>query len=212
MPFRLMKYMVNIWDFHLKQSDKKNSLPLPVIYPLVFYTGESPYHGSRVLSELFGEQKVRMQHILDLPFHLIDINTIPEEELMSHVWAGTMGFIMRQRFKKHLSDEILKIVENLNTIGLNKQGQYVVELVKYILNIDDDHRNVAEFVGIMHDRLLPSVEEEIMTLAERIEEKVRLDSKVEIAKAMLDAGSDPAFIVKVTKLPLTKIKELQKKH
>ncbi len=37
-----------------------------------------------------------------------------------------------------------------------------------------------------------------MTLAERIEEKGRLDSKVEIAKAMLDAGSDPAFIVKVS--------------
>ena len=215
MPFRLMKYMVNIWDLHIKQAGKKNALPLPVIFPLVFYTGDGPYHGCRVFSELFEDSEM-MQKVLISPFHLIDVNTLSEEELTSHVWAGTMGFIMRQSFKKHLTREILKIVDNLNTIGLNKHGQYVVELVKYILNIDDDHRNVAEFVNIMHDKLLPSVEEEIMTLAERIEEKGRLDGrldeKMQIAKKLLQEKTDPAFVAKITELSLEKIKELQKKY
>lgn len=77
--------------------------------------------------------------------------------------------------------------------------------------IDDDHRNVEEFVNIMHDKLLPSVEEEIMTLAERIEEKGRLAEKMQIAKKLLQEQTDPAFVAKITELSLEKIKELQKK-
>ena len=62
----------------------------------------------------------------------------------------------------------------------------------------------------MHDKLLPSVEEEIMTLAERIEEKGRLAEKMQIAKKLLQEQTDPAFVAKITELSLEKIKELQK--
>lgn len=77
---------------------------------------------------------------------------------------------------------------------------------------------MEEFVGNMHNKLSPSVEEEIMTLAERIEEKGRiegeiqgnLDGKLEMAQEMLKAGADIAFIAKVARLPLDKIKALKK--
>ena len=116
-----------------------------------------------------------------------------------------------------MADEIPKIADNLNIIGLNKHGQHVVKLLKCVLHIDDEHRSVEEFVGIMHDELLPSVEE-IMTLAERIEEKGRregeiqgkLDGKIEIVQEMLKAGADIAFIAKAARLPLDKIKALKK--
>jgi len=213
MPFRLMKYMVSIWDFHIKQSGKKHALPLPMIYPLVFFTGKGPYTGDRTLWDLCGENAEKMQGILSSPFHLVDVNAIPEDELTSHVWAGTLGFIMRQHFKRHLSEEIKKIVSNLNTIEINKQGQYVVELIKYILNIDDDHRDVAELVELMHDNLSPDVEKEIMTLAERIEEKGmekgRIEANLASAKKMIAEGVDPNFIAKFTELSLAQIKKLQ---
>ena len=98
-----------------------------------------------------------------------------------------------------------------------KQGQYVVELIKYILNIDDDQRDVAELVGLMHDNLSPDVEKEIMTLAERIEEKGmekgmekgRLEANLTSAKKMIKEGVDPAFIAKFTELSLAQIKKLQ---
>lgn len=43
MPFRLLKYMVKIWDSVIKTKGKKNPLPLPVIVPMVFYTGKGSY-------------------------------------------------------------------------------------------------------------------------------------------------------------------------
>jgi len=214
MPFRLMKYMVNVWDFHIQQCVKKNPLPLPMIYPLVFFTGKGPYDGPLTLWELCGENAQKMEDVLKSPLHLVDVNVFTESELTSRVWAGTMGFVMRQQFKQHLSEEIRKIIDNLNTIELNKHGRYVIQLVKYILNIDDDHRDVKELLALMHDKLSPEVEKEIMSLADRIEEKGlekgMEKGKLELIKTMLSNGVEPAFIAKNTGVSMLEIKALQK--
>ncbi len=211
MPYRLFQYMMCIWNFHIKQSGKKNSLPLPLIFPLVFYTGHAPYNGFRNLWELFGDNEEAMQKILQSPLHLIDVNTLSEEELTENVWAGTLGFILRKQFKKNLPGELIKIAANLNTIGLEKQGAYLVELVHYIFDIEDDRVSVHDLISIMHDKLSPDVEDKIMSLAEKLRLEGELNKSLEIAQNMLAEGSNPVFVAKVTRLPLNKIKELQKK-
>ena len=47
--FWLMKYLVAIWDYHIKQTKPSKALPLPMIVPLVFYTGGQPYTAHREL-------------------------------------------------------------------------------------------------------------------------------------------------------------------
>lgn len=215
MPFRLVKYMVRIWDAHYKEVGKKAALPLPVIFPLVFFTGSGDYHAARTIWELCGEQADIMQNIWCNMFALINANHIPEEKLTSHRWAGTVEFIMRNRFRQHLTHEIKKIANNLNYFFREKDGQLVLELLSYIVNIDDDHRNIQELTTIIHDQLSPEVEKEIMTLADRLREEGReegeLKQQLEIAQRMLTEGADEAFVVRVTKLPRDKIKALQKK-
>jgi len=53
-----------------------------------------------------------------------------------------------------------------------------------------------------------------MSLAEQLKQEGRIEGELnkerEIAKRMLDEGSDPAFVAKVTGLSLDKIKTLQK--
>ena len=93
-------------------------------------------------------------------------------------------------------------------------GQLVLELLTYIVNVDDEHRDIKQLMDIMHSQLSPDVENEIMTLAERLRDEGRnegADKKaIEIAKRMLDAGSDIAFVTKVTNLTAAQIKALQK--
>lgn len=210
MPLRLMKYMIKIWDFHCQQFGTKSALPLPVIVPLVFFTGSGQYNVARTLADLCGTNAETMRNILHMPYSLIDANAIPEEKLTSRMWAGTMEFIMRNRFKQHLSIELLKIAGNLNHLFLEKNGQLVLELLTYIVNVDDEHRTIQELMDIMHSQLSPNVENEIMSLAEKLKDEGRNEGKIEIAKRMLDAGSDVAFVSKVTKLSPDKIKALQK--
>ena len=53
-----------------------------------------------------------------------------------------------------------------------------------------------------------------MSLATQLKEEGRLEGELkkerEIAKRMLEEGSDPAFVVKVTGLSLEQLKEIQK--
>lgn len=119
MPFRLMQYMVCIWNFHIKQMGEKKALPLPVIFPLVFFTGSSPYKGMRTLWELCGDNAVLMHQILQSPFHLIDVGMLTEEELIKHPLAGTLGFVLRKQFKQHLYEELKKIAANIDVLHQN---------------------------------------------------------------------------------------------
>ena len=92
-----------------------------------------------------------------------------------------------------------------------KDGQLVLELLSYIVSIDDEHRNIQELTTIIHDQLLPEVENEIMTLAERLREEGSHQKELEIALKMLEEGFDTACIARVTKLSISKIKALHKK-
>ncbi len=69
--------------------------------------------GSR-LALCFGDQTKIMQHIWITPFSIIDVNLIPEAALTSRPWAGTLEFIMRNRFKQHLIAEFKKIAMSIN--------------------------------------------------------------------------------------------------
>ncbi|MBA2650310.1 MAG: Rpn family recombination-promoting nuclease/putative transposase [Legionella sp.] len=212
MPFRLFKYMIKIWDYHQTHTDKKNSLPFPAIFPLVFYTGRNLYKAPKAMWELCGDQSELMKQILSEPFHLIDINTIPENALTSRMWSGTMEFLMRHRFRQHIGQEIEKIAQNINRLMLEEKGQFVLQLLSYIMAVDEEHRSISELTTIIHDKLSPNVEKEIMSLAEKLMEEGELKKSFEIAKKMLADGVDPVFVAKYTEIPLEKVKKLQTKN
>jgi hypothetical protein len=69
---------------------------------------------------------------------------------------------------------------------------------------------MQELISIIHDQLPPNVESEIMNLAEILKEEGKHEGKLETAKNMLLAGSDPVFVIKVTGLSLQEVKVLKK--
>lgn len=97
LPFRMLKYMVSIQDHHLKVT-KTNKLPL--VYPLILYTGEKPYTYSMDLFDLFpSEERALAKETLTSPYHLIDLTQVSDEELKQYLWFGTMALVL-----KHIHD------------------------------------------------------------------------------------------------------------
>src|SRR3990167_7481179 len=120
----------------------------------------------------------------------------------------------------------------LNIIGLDKHDRFVIELMKYILNIDDEHRDVKDFISLMHNKLQPKLEEELMTLADHIAEKGRQEGLqagrqeglqtgrqeglqtgrqegiMDVAIKLLQENTDPVFVARITGLPLEQIKKI----
>ena len=218
--FWLMKYMVSIWDYHIKQHPGNKALPLPLILPLVFYTGGETYTAQRQFWKLFGDNSQLMKETMEHPFHLIEVDKLPEKAMTSHIFAGTMAFIMRKHFRTHLNQEIGKIISNLNALEDCEHHRFVLELIKYMLNVDEEHTHINELIGALHNQMSPAVEKELMSLAEKLIEQgmekgklegIRegeLKGKLEIAEKMLIEGAEPVFIAKITGLSMEQIKKL----
>lgn len=210
MPFRLLKYMIKIWDYHQSNSKHKNGIPFPAVFPMVFYAGKHAYNAPKTIWELCGEQSDLMHRILNKPFCLVDVNAASENELTSRLWSGTMEFIMRHRFRQHISQEIGLIAENINRLILEEKSQYVLQLLSYILAIDEEHYTMTELIELIQSKLTPQAGDEIMSLAEILKEEGRTEALQDVAKKFLADGIDPVFVSKNTGLPLDQVKHLQK--
>ena len=173
MPFRLLKYMIKIWDYHQSHAKQKNGLPFPAIFPMVFYAGKNTYNAPKAIWELCGDQSDLMHRIITQPFCLVDVNAASKNELIKRLWSGTMEFIMRQRFRQHISQEIEMIAENINRLLLEEKSQFVLQLLSYILAIDEEHHTANELIELMQSKLTPKAGDEIMSLAEILKEEGR---------------------------------------
>src|SRR3990167_7952036 len=71
LPFRLLKYMIGVMEDHLKVTKAKE---LPLVYPLILYTGKRPYTHTLDLFDLFPEKEREIaKQTLFSPYHLIDL-------------------------------------------------------------------------------------------------------------------------------------------
>lgn len=221
MPLRLLKYMIKIWEHFQIQNGASSTLVYPVIVPLVFYTGKKEYNGKCAMWDLCGENAELMHTLLSNPFSLIDVNTVPDEELKKRLYSGTMEFVMRYQFRQHFDQQLLQIIGNLAQLTIDPKDNFLLKLLRYILIIDEKHDTVQSLLMTIHDNAPPSLRGNIMGLAEKIYhegeekgiEKGRIEAekntKVEIAKNMLDEGTDPVFVAKVTGLSLSFIKKIK---
>ena len=92
MPFRILKYMIAIMEDHLHKTGKD---VLPIVYPIIMYSGSKTYNYSTNLFDLFGRQKKLALKILWQPCQLVDLATIPDQELDRFLWYGTFARVMK---------------------------------------------------------------------------------------------------------------------
>ncbi len=114
MSLRLFRYMLNILDRH-REKIKKGSLPL--IYPIVIYTGDKAWDSPRSLFELFGEQALLAKDILLEPFQLVELQKISDDDLKKRLWSGLVEFVLKYRKIQDFADYLdtlfpwLRVVE-----------------------------------------------------------------------------------------------------
>jgi len=161
MAFRLIKYIIAIMEEHLKKTQQNI---LPVVYPMVIYSGKSKYHGVTDLFELFGEHQQLARDTLWQPFRLIDLSQIPDEKLKQSIWYGVAAYTMKHIFKKEVTDFLKNVVELLKPIDKFGDIDYIMTIVSYIAEVTEiDKETLVETVKTA----LPTIEEKIMTAAEQ---------------------------------------------
>ena len=204
MAFRVLQYTTNAIFEHLKTH---KSTKIPLIYPLVVYHG-TPYQFVTDIKKLVDAPTEIVDKYFLKPFQLLDLNQIDDEAIKEHTWSGILEFVLKHIFERDFLPYLSEVTPILNFLIENNGIDICGIVLQYVVE-SGEFNSEEEFFKLLNSNVSHEMGEQLMSLAEKLILKGKNEERVEIAKQMIKEGADPAFIFKVTKLPLEKIKKLQ---
>lgn len=224
MAFRLIRYAVAAMQRHLDAGFTQ----LPLVIPMLFYTGKrSPYPYSTNWLQGF-DDPIRAQNLYSSDFPLVDITVISDDEIMQHRSMAALTLL-----QKHIRcRDLTELTDRLSFILLagHLTASQIASLIHYVIQAGDTV-NGANFIRELALRI-PQHEENIMTIAEQLEqsgivkgveiglkqgieqgreqgrEEVREESKWNFARTMLQHGIDASTVMKITTLSEQELAQL----
>jgi predicted transposase/invertase (TIGR01784 family) len=218
MAFRVLKYMVAIMEHHVKQT---NSDRLPIVYPVIFYTGNKSYNYSTNLFDLFGDKKELAKDILWQPYRLIDLSKIPDEKLKEFLRYGVIARTMKHIYTKDFLPVLKDLINDLKNIETQGEMNYIYTVLSYI--IEAGELDKQEFVKTVETGFKQEVN--IMTLAEQFKqegyrkgkidglaaaEQLKLEASKAIALKLFGQGMTFAQVASITGLSVQEVEQLKK--
>ncbi|ATA20083.1 putative transposase/invertase (TIGR01784 family) [Gibbsiella quercinecans] len=212
MAFRLLRYAVAAMQRHLDAGHKQ----LPLVIPVLFYTGRrSPYpYSTRWLDEFTTPDLA--ESLYNGSFPLVDVTVIPDDEIMGHRSMAALTLLQKHIHRRDLAD----LLDNLATLLLTEHmtGQQLVSLINYLVQAGETS-DAEAFVRELAKRV-PQHEDELMTIAQQLEQKgiekgieqgIQLgeqrgivkgerEATLKIARTMLQNGLDHNTVKKMTGL------------
>jgi len=188
MPLRILKYMVAIMEDHIK---KTGTNILPIVYPMILYSGWKNYNYSTDLFDLFGENKELAQDIFWRPYQLIDLSKISDDKLANTIWFGTAAYVMKHVFEKDLKAYIKNVVELLKPIDKLGGVDYICKVLSYVVEVTEIEREV--FVDTIKAGLATISEDKLMTLAEQWKQEGRQEGEQSGLQKGMEKGKAEAL-------------------
>lgn len=208
MAFRLMRYAIAAMQRHLDAGN----VQLPLVVPLLFYHGQvTPYPYSMRWLDEFGDPKLAQQ-LYTNDFPLVDVTVIPDDEIMQHRRMAILELLQKHVRQRDLA-ELLEQLVTLLLAGYTTNEQ-LASLMNYMLQVGDTASPEA-FIRELARRA-PQHEEVLMTIAQKLEQKGRLEGiqlgeakgrqegmlegKLQVARTMLANGIDRDLVMNMTGL------------
>jgi len=191
MPFRILAYIVRIWEAFLR--DNPGAKRLPAIVPVVLYHSERDgvaWSGPTKLSQIIDLAPAQLASfaglVPELEFILDDISRSEDEDLRKRTAeAAAALFLLRdaRSKKKNLLDGLERWQPVLAQIAEAPDAlQALCALLEYILRVGDiPRKSLEEFVR----RLSPVTQEAFMTTAEMLANEGRVEGKAELVLRQL---------------------------
>ena len=217
MSFRMIKYMVEIWNRHFKSHPKSQKLPL--IYPLIFSNAVNTKNMSLDFFDMFDNKELAKTFFTG-PYQLIDVYKLPDSELIERVFSGTMEYALKHGRDKDFLEKLLEIGPNLKKITEEKNIQsvdYIANILCY--NIDRIPEIKQQTFKQILDNIIPQdIGDKIMgSLAEkwyhegeaRGTQRGEYNKAVQTARNMLSENIPIFTISKCTGLSITEVNKIK---
>jgi predicted transposase/invertase (TIGR01784 family) len=134
--FQLLKYMIRIWELHLRQSTKRD---LPVILPLVLYQGSGTWEfGHQFRDLLDSHQEALFPYVPNFQFIVYDLSQYLDEQIKGGVVARVMLLAMKYALRDELPEKLPGILNLLGDLAEKDKGLHYLEvLFRYLVQGTD---------------------------------------------------------------------------
>lgn len=170
LPLRILGYVCRILDRHRQQNPAEKRLPLVV--PLIFFTGTGEYTKSTDLFELFGEHADLAKKLLFGPYTLRSVQHTEDDEILKHRWVGLMEMLLKHIYIRDTATLLTEVSNAFLDSLLVEDGTetYVNGMLNYTLNFGNV-MNVGVFIETVRKKVSVKVGEKIMSIAQQFEQQ-----------------------------------------
>ncbi|HLP57522.1 MAG TPA: Rpn family recombination-promoting nuclease/putative transposase [Candidatus Deferrimicrobium sp.] len=221
MGFQFLKYMLRIWELHLKQN--KNAETLPVIIPIVIYHGPRKWEVDKRFIALFKAAGYIKKYIPDFKYNLYDISHVPDEEIKGAVLLRilfmTLKYIFTPELRHKLPEEIFPLFHELK--DKEKGTEYLEVLLKYLtgsarnLPVDELNETVIQLFEEGGDLMATIAEKWIEVGKDQGKKEGKREGKKEgkwdVVKNSLKEGLSIKTIERITGFPAEEIHRFKEK-
>lgn len=201
MPFRLHYYAMQVIDRHIRQYKGNHALPLPPVWPVVFYNGHHAYDAERCLLPLFGEYAPFMQNAILEPFTLIDVSKEADINIRGQKWASILAWCMRHSRQRDFMPYIKELGQMLRDLAVHAGDTRLRDVLYYIASTLDTSVSSDEVIGALLEVVPSELEGDIMTIGEQLYTKGMtegLHMSVEVMKLIQQGMNDDAIATKLS--------------
>lgn len=174
----LLRYRVRIWEQWGK--DLTSSLPnataqrrLPVIIPVVFYHGATPWNVPQQFADTVVDEPALHDYIPHVRYHLVDLSHYRDEQLKGSVIMQTALLVFKYIFRDELPERIQGIFGLLRTLEQHSEGiDYIRALLVYLTQATvSDRLTETQLRAAVTHHLIDQGEQLMMTIAQEWEQR-----------------------------------------
>ena len=200
---RMQKYMLRICSDHLKKHPNDK---LPLIYPILVYSGKARYNAPLVFWELFEEPEEAKKFFTEA-VQLIDVSKLSEEELRKNAYVGLMLHFLAKIHEKEILPYIRMYAEIIRLIS-EKDFTYIEDLLIYVLEKGRSEQ-MTEVISTFQETVTENKKGAVMTIAEQLRQEGRQEGIKKVAINMLLKKLDEKIIAESTGLSIEEIERLK---
>ncbi|HEY0477977.1 MAG TPA: Rpn family recombination-promoting nuclease/putative transposase [Kofleriaceae bacterium] len=177
MPFRLLRYLVRIWEDWAAEHPRWKVLPL--IIPVVLYHGDASWSAPLSFDALFDvPDSVRPaveSHLVRFAYRIDDLSQIPDDQLRARAMTALAKLVVVSfkyaRTRTDLLDILSEWADVMRQVARAPDGLEALALVmRYILMVND-HVEPEALQALLEREVGPEAKDTIMTAGERLVEQ-----------------------------------------
>jgi hypothetical protein len=174
MAFRLLRYLVRIWEQWW--ADHPRAEALPVIVPVVLYHGKEPWSAPVALDALLdipdALRPAVTPHLAQFTYTVDDLSEIPDERLRARAMTA-LGRLVEACFKHaRTRSDLLEILSDwadvVREVVVAPNGLEALALVMRYILLVNDHVEPEGLQAFLERVAGPDAKDAIMTAGERL--------------------------------------------